>query len=149
MKNQNKAQKWGEIQYKGEKRKPTASGGIEEKLNKIKKLSEFELESLIDFAECCAQDHLRRIETHQIRRFFNAVKNIKLCVDKQNEFTDVEKAKLLMLRPQLANASAKKRDLREFSSICTSMIKKVTDKDDFYQFAMFFESVVAFHKAST
>ena len=115
---------------------------------KDNKLSEIPLENLIDCAESFVREKLRQVKTPQIRRFFDAIKNIKNSVyDNNGELTGPDKAKLLMLRPQLANASAKKFELKDLTAICTKMIKKVDDKDDFYHFANFFESLVAFHKA--
>jgi CRISPR type III-A-associated protein Csm2 len=51
-----------------------------------------------------------------------------------------------MIRPQLANASAKQYQLKDLAIISTAMIKKVVEKEDFDLFYNFFESLVAFHK---
>lgn len=110
------------------------------------KFSEINLDKLIDYAEWFVKSNLRSVKTHQIRRFFDAIKNIKISVDKKENLEDKDKVKLIMLRPQLANASAKQRSLKELTDICTVMIKKVNDKKDFYHFVHFFESLVAFHK---
>lgn len=116
---------------------------IEKTIEKSDKLSKVNLDTLIDYAEWFVKNtELLKISTHQIRRFFDAIKNIKMS----KSFTDKEKAKLLMLRPQLANASAKQSALKDLTNICTAMIKKVNDREDFNQFANFFESLVAFHK---
>lgn len=110
-------------------------------------LSKVPLDELIDYAEWFVKEHLKKVKTHQIRRFFDAIKNIKENVKNSGKFGDGERAKLLMLRPQLANASAKQHRLNELTNVCTAMIKKVADKEDFDRFANFFESLVAFHKA--
>jgi len=126
---------------------------IDDELNKKNAtLSQVDLDKLIDFAySFVTETDLKFVKIHQIRRFFDAVKNIKLSVDSTKDstksFDKKEKAKLLMLRPQLFNASKKQWTLKELSNITGEWIKKVNDKDDFYQFANFFESLVAFHKA--
>jgi hypothetical protein len=39
-------------------------------------LSKIDLDSLIDYAEWLAKKSLTKVKAHQIRRFFNAIKNI-------------------------------------------------------------------------
>ncbi len=114
-------------------------------------LSQIDLDELIDFAYHFVTDKdsgMIKVKTHQIRRFFDAIKKIKLSVDKEEKFENKEKAKLLMLRPQIFNA-AKKQGwiLKDLAEITGNWIKKVNNADDFYQFVNFFESLVAFHQA--
>ena len=116
---------------------------LKKDIKEAKKLAELDLEYLVDSAEWFVQRYLIDIKTHQIRRFFEAVKKIEMS----NSFEKTEMAKLIMLRPQLANASAKQPKLKMFTEICSLMIKKVKNKEDFGKFANFFESLVAFHKA--
>ncbi len=116
---------------------------VEKVIKEATTLADVDLDLLIDYAESFVKKHLCRVKTHQIRRFFDSVKNIQ----KSGDFSKREKAKLLMLRPQLANASAKERSLKQLAEICTIMIKKVDSPGDFDNFANFFESLVAFHKA--
>jgi len=119
-----------------------ALGPIKSKINQVKSLSDLEIDELIDFAENVVISSLSNIKTHQIRRFFTAVKNIAQKIS----FGKPEKMQLHMLRPQIANASAKQRGLQEFEKICSNMIKKIDTKEDFDVFTCFFESVVAYHK---
>ena len=118
----------------------------------IKSIVELQLEDLIEYAEKFVNEYLlgvgkrKQIKTHQIRRFYDAIKSIEVSVRK-NGFRPQDKAKLLMLIPQLANAMGKQRDLRELKDVCTALIPKVNDGEDFTKFVNFFQSIVAFHKA--
>ena len=121
---------------------------FKKKIDNSASLSKVPLDELIDYAEeFVKKKDLKKVKTHQIRRFFDAIKNIKEDVKNSGKFGDGERAKLLMLRPQLANASAKQYRLKELTNLCTAMIKKVAGKEDFDRFVNFFESLVAFHKA--
>lgn len=125
------------------------------------KMSDLDLDYLIDEAEQFVEKYLINnkndsknrplIKTHQIRRFYNVVRNLKntLKKEKNRKLTNGEKAKLLMLRPQLANASAKQNKLKTLTNVITSMIKKVDTIEDFDKFSNFFESLVAFHNVYT
>lgn len=130
---------------------------LEKKVDNSKRLSDIDLDYLIDNADLFVKKYLigkeenqKEIKTHQIRRFFNVVKNIEIIVNHKGKFEDSERVKLLMLRPQLANASGKQKDLKSLTRIISFMLKKIDKIDgekDFYQFANFFESLVAFHKS--
>ncbi len=91
------------------------------------------------------------IKTHQIRRFFDAVKNIdvglKNAKNPDDEFRLKYRPKLLMLKPQLANATAKKAKLGILLDVTKELLKYVHNKKDFDRFMNFFESVVAYHYA--
>lgn len=115
----------------------------EKVIKEANKLAEVDLDLLIDYAEAFVMKNLRNVKTHQIRRFFDSIKKIQ----SSGNFTNREKAKLFMLRPQLINASARQNRLKELATICTTMIKKVDSQSDFRNFANFFESLVAFHNA--
>ncbi len=120
-------------------------------IKKSTKLTEIDLDTLIDNAKILAEE-LRKTKTHQIRRFFDAIKNIKVAVDTNKALSGEDKTKLLMLRPQFENAAQKQAGLRELTDICSAMIKKIKeskfDDKEFLHFANFFESLVAFHKVS-
>jgi len=118
-----------------------------------KEISELKLEDIIEYSELFVNEFLmgkkdrqKPIKTHQIRRFYDVVKGIDESV-KKNGFKLKDKAKLLMLIPQLANAMGKQKDLKELKDICTAIIPKINNESDFKQFMNFFQSLVAFHKA--
>jgi len=119
---------------------------------------ELKIDDAIDYANCIA-DHLAnaRIKTHQLRRFFSAIKNIQNKVDakKTPSISSLDKeeyAELQMLRPQLANAVGRlkgkeKKALEDFLEILKPVFQQVKTKQDFGRFVNLFESTVAYHKA--
>ncbi|MBD3375870.1 type III-A CRISPR-associated protein Csm2 [candidate division KSB1 bacterium] len=120
---------------------------MKRQINDVDVMRNIELDLLIDFADKFAEKFLKNVKTHQIRRFFSSVKSIEKKVRSSDSvLSDSERVKLIMLRPQLANASAKQKQLKKLTEICTIMIQKVDEKPDFERFANFFESLVAFHK---
>ncbi len=115
------------------------------------KLSNLKMEYIVDLANKFVQQHLiengkAKVKSHQLRRFFNAIKSVKIKVERNESISEKEKIKIIMLRPQLENARAKEPNLKELSEICSKMIMNIHDKHDFITFANFFESIVAFHK---
>lgn len=122
---------------------------LKEYVVNVRSLAELDLDLVIDEAAIIVEESLLDVKTHQIRRFYNVVKNLKGSLKNSGKrpLTGIEKAKLLMLRPQLANASAKQYRLKNLSELIALMIKKIHDTNDFELFANFFESIVAFHKA--
>ena len=87
------------------------------------------------------------LKSSQIRKFFDAVKNI------QNEFVQKEISKgeirqrILRLKPALAYATARQRhQLQSFTDIMYMAMDKVEDKKDFDYFVEFLEAIVAYHK---
>jgi CRISPR type III-A-associated protein Csm2 len=124
---------------------------FKKELGAAKKLSKLKMEYIVDLAykfvkEYLVENNKAKVKSHQLRRFLNAIKGVKVKVDRNKSFSDLDKIKILMLRPQFENARAKEPKLIELSNICSEMIKYIKDIDDFYVFANFFESVVAFHK---
>lgn len=124
---------------------------FKKKLTSEKKLSNIKMEYIVDLAYKFVKDYLvesnrAKIKSHQLRRFFNAIKSVKVKVERNESFSEKEKIKIIMLRPQLENARAKEPKLKELSEICSEMIKSINDINDFYIFSNFFESIVAFHK---
>jgi len=114
---------------------------------------ELKIDDAIEYAEVIAKD-MQKVKTHQLRRFFLAVKNIqKKVVDlKDNDpFPPEEYAELQMLRPQLANAVGRLHGKEKFAmqnllEILQPIFKTVKKNKDFERFVNFFESIVAYHK---
>lgn len=99
---------------------------------------------------------MNKVTTHQIRRFFTAFKSIQEALKDNSlnqEIDSQNRAKLLMLKPQLANAVGKERNkdtkesLSNLLEILTLMFKHIKYKKDYDLFMNFFESIVAYHKA--
>jgi len=112
------------------------------------------IDDAIEYANVIARD-LQKVKTHQLRRFFSAIKNIqnKVVDLKDNDlFPAGEYAELQMLRPQLANAvgrlhGSEKIAMQNLLDILRPVIKTVKKNNDFTRFVNFFESIIAYHKA--
>lgn len=119
---------------------------------------ELKIDDAIEYANCIAI-HLAdsRIKSHQLRRFFSAIKNIhnKVVIKKSQPISLLHKedyAEFQMLRPQLANAAGRlkgkeKKALEDFLEILRPMFQQVKTKQDFDRFVNLFESIIAYHKA--
>lgn len=90
-----------------------------------------------------------RLKNHQLRRFYDTVKQIERHTLRQKPDDTLEDdlvAQLLFLRPHLANAERKDRNVRELRLalepfLTTNEIKK---KADLTRFVKFFEAIVAY-----
>ena len=130
---------------------------IKEKTSKYKTslYKELEIDDAIEYAEVIAKD-MRKVKTHQLRRFFLAVKNIQNSVNSKNleesdPFPLDEHAELQMLGPQLANAvgrlsGSEKIAMRNLLDILQPVFRTVKKNNDFVRFVNFFESIIAYHK---
>ncbi len=119
---------------------------------------ELTIDDAIEYANSIA-DHLAsaKIKTHQLRRFFSAIKNIKNNVDAKNiqlisSLHQEDYAELQMLRPQLANAAGRlkgneRKAFEDLLVILKPIFQQVKNKQDFNRFVNLFESIVAYHKA--
>jgi CRISPR-associated protein Csm2 len=128
---------------------------IKEKTSKYRTnlYDELRIEDAIEYAEAIAID-MQMVKTHQIRRFFSAIKNIQkkvINVEDEVAFPADEYAELQMLRPQLANAVGRlhgqeKMAMKNLLEILQPIFKTVKTNKDFARFVNFFESIVAYHK---
>ena len=88
-------------------------------------------------------------KNHQLRKFYDAVKQIERRTVGKNYDDELEQnlvAQLLFLRPHLANAESKNRNigqLREALEPCLdSRVMKTTE--DLTRFVKFFEAIIAY-----
>lgn len=112
-------------------------------------------ETLVDYAKeignklSSQNNNEDRLKNHQLRRFYDTVKQIERHTLRQkpdDTLKDDLVAQLLFLRPHLANAERKDRNVRELRLalepfLTTNEIKK---KADLTRFVKFFEAIVAY-----
>lgn len=110
----------------------------------------------------------QRLETNQIRKFLDAINQLKarLTQDEgENERTkqiedDAEKeelrkrlkfekieADIVLLKPKLAYAAARQNAVKSLSKVMSAAIDKVHSKEDFERLVQLIESIIAYHKA--
>ena len=97
-------------------------------------------EPLVTAAENLGRKLARNLKTSQIRKVYGAVKKIQMS----EEFNRNE---LIMLKPKLAYAAARKSEVEDLKDVLTQAINQVDNADKFKNFVDFFEAILAYHKA--
>ncbi len=133
-----------------------------------------DIDKIILYAQILAKN-LDNVKTHQLRRFFSAMKNIQKKVERLSpddlifEKNREAYAAIQMLKPQFANAvgriqgsdksptrkdkygnpvrSPQKYAMMKLIEVVSPMISCSKKKKDFDAFINLFESIVAYHKA--
>lgn len=83
----------------------------------------------------------RGLKTSQIRKIYGAVKKIQMS-------DDFQRNDLVMLKPKLAYAAARNREVTDLKDALTQAIDKVDSEKKFKNFVDFFEATLAYHKAA-
>ncbi len=118
-----------------------------------KKLAELKGEELVSFAEAIGRQLSPKgvgLKTNQIRKFLDAVNNIRNRGIGNNNID--YRTEAMMLKPKLAYASGRAEDskrpnaVKPMFDVISPCIDKVFDRDDFNQLAIFIEAIVAYHK---
>ena len=93
------------------------------------------------------------LKSSQLRRFYESLLNIRATINairiKPNAvelFQSEVMPEILMLKPQLANAKARQREVIPFFEVVNPLLDMVKSIEDFDRLCKFVESVVAYHK---
>ena len=100
-------------------------------------------EALVKEAEGIA-GRLRNVKTHQLRRIYSQVYSI-YQQSKQGDFASA-KSRLVLLKPQLAYAESRKKELEPLTTRLVGLIGGVEKSEDLKKFYQFVQSVVGYHK---
>jgi CRISPR-associated protein Csm2 len=123
-------------------------------------LKDYPIRRLVkDMAEFGSFLKARRLNTNQIRKFLDAVNNLKLEIElkikeKKSDqallLVDFPKidAALVLLKQKIAYASAKQKAVKPLKEVMDAAIDQVKDSDDFERFFQLVESIIAYHKAA-
>jgi CRISPR-associated protein Csm2 len=87
------------------------------------------------------------LKTHQIRKFLNAVNQLKFKLAQKKEFS-VIKDEVIYLTIKLVYAAAKNKEAADLSKVIIVAIEKVESAEDFYRLVQLIESIIAYHKAA-
>lgn len=120
-----------------------------------KTFSALDAKTLVDYAHeigdrlSSQNNNEDRLKNHQIRRFYDTVKQIERHTLRQKPDDTLENdlvAQLLFLRPHLANAERKDRNIGELRSALEPFLttKEIKKKSDLTRFVKFFEAIVAY-----
>jgi len=64
----------------------------------------------------------------------------------KGEFSAIE-TEVVLLKPKLAYAAARKKESKPLSDVMSAAIDKVNSEEDFKRLVQFIESIIAYHKA--
>jgi CRISPR-associated protein Csm2 len=115
-------------------------------INELKNLKDYPIRDLVQHAEKFGPAlKQKRLETNQIRKFLDAVNQIKAeLANKSFEEMEVE---IVLLKPKLAYAAARQDAVRLLSQVISAAIDRVRTKEDFERLVQLMESIIAYHKA--
>jgi CRISPR-associated protein Csm2 len=122
------------------------------KIKSLGRMSDLDVDEMIKMANELGEylsSHEVDLKTSQIRRFSDAVKKIESQA--KNNRDNFNRNSLLLLKPKIAYATGrlkegKKNPLEPFQKVIDPAIDKVRDCDDFFRFAQFMESIIAYHR---
>ncbi|MDJ1180707.1 type III-A CRISPR-associated protein Csm2 [Roseofilum sp. BLCC_M91] len=119
-------------------------------------LKDYPIRVLVNHAEKFGPELKKnRLETNQIRKFLDAINQIKSKLtqfhgDSTQEsisFAKIE-PEIVLLKPKLAYAAARQPAVKPLSKVMAAAIDKVNNTDDFERFVQLIESIIAYHKAA-
>lgn len=122
-----------------------------ESLRNLEKLEVKEFATENGYADTLAEAWRNSLKAAQLRRFFDAVKEIERRLDKGKKWNDVEE-KFYSLQPQVVYAKARKVIPKGFLDVMKICMSKVDVGDDeqkkrnYGRFVQFLEAIVAYHK---
>ncbi|MEP6519623.1 type III-A CRISPR-associated protein Csm2 [Microcoleus vaginatus] len=88
----------------------------------------------------------QRLETNQVRKFLDAVNQMKVTLAQTNDFSKIE-IEVVLLKPKLAYAAARQKAAKPMSEVMSAAIDKVRSTEDFERLVQLIESIIAYHKA--
>jgi len=124
------------------------SGQLKELYNNAESLSKL-IKHVDEFAEKLKKD----VKTTQIRKFYDKLRSLELKLEKsklsnqkKEELNEQVRIGVLSLKPLLAYAVGRNRQLKELVNVLNTAIDKVKDYEDFKKFVELFQTIVAYHK---
>lgn len=120
---------------------------VVKEISGLKTLSVLEADKLVDLAEKMGDFLANRIrlKTSQIRKFLDAVNEIKSkgSLEKEEKFF---RSECILLKPKLAYAAGRQDEVKPLMAVLAPCIDRVHNKADFDRFYRFVESIIAYHR---
>lgn len=114
--------------------------------DQLRSLKDYPIRELVKHAEAFGPELRRqRLETNQIRKFLDALNQLKAKLVEGN-FATIE-TEVVLLKPKLAYATARQNAVKPLNRVLSAAIDKVHSREDFERLVQFVESVIAYHKA--
>ncbi len=97
------------------------------------------------------------LKTNQVRKFLDAVNNLKLSIEQKKKDRKTDEVllicehpkidtELVLLKQKIAYASAKQKVVKPLKEVMDVAIDKIQDSEDFERFFQLVESIIAYHK---
>ena len=113
----------------------------------LKSLVEYSVRDLVKHAEELGPAlRQQRLETNQIRKFLDAINQLKAKLI-TSSFSAIE-ADIILLKPKLAYAATRQNAVEPLKRVMTAAIDKTHDENDFERLVQLIESIIAYHKAA-
>ncbi|MFG6098458.1 type III-A CRISPR-associated protein Csm2 [Leptothoe sp. ISB3NOV94-8A] len=113
----------------------------------LKSLKEYPVRDLVKHAEKLGPVlRQQRLETNQIRKFLDAINQLKARLI-TSSFNEIE-ADIILLKPKLAYAATRQNAVEPLKRVMTAAIEKTRDEHDFKRLVQLIESIIAYHKAA-
>jgi CRISPR-associated protein Csm2 len=113
----------------------------------VENLAKLDTEKLVEIAEKVGKETAgKKISTSQIRRFLDGVRRIDTSLKQGNKWDSV-KAEVVLLRPKLAYAAGRHRNLKPFAEFLDVAVKSgCQSEDNFRTLLRLIESIMAYHR---
>ncbi len=117
-------------------------------IDKLGSLKEYPIRLLVEHAKNLGE-YLKnqRLETNQVRKFLDAINQIKNTLTEDNDFSKIETS-VVLLKPKLVYAAARQPAAKPLSDVMSAAIDKVKSTPDFERLVQLIESIIAYHKAA-
>lgn len=109
-------------------------------------LKDYPIRILVQHAQKFGPELKRqRLETNQIRKFLDAMNQLKAKLV-GNNFSVIE-TEVVLLKPKLAYAAARQDAVKALNRVMGEAIDRVHNQADFERLVQLMESIIAYHKA--
>lgn len=120
---------------------------IAKHISDLKSLSDYSVRELVQHAEKFGPAlRQQRLETNQIRKFLDAINQLKAQLI-SSSFEAIE-AEVVLLKPKLAYAATRQNAVEPLQRVMSAAIDKTHNADDFKRLVQLIESIIAYHKAA-
>ena len=88
-----------------------------------------------------------KLQTNQVRKFLDAINQIKNSLTEDNDFSKIETS-VVLLKPKLVYAAGRQPAAKPLSDVLSAAIDKVHSTEDFKRLVQLIESIIAYHKGA-
>ena len=123
-------------------RRPSMEDEITSHISERPSFEKYTGDTLVKDAEKLAGS-IKDLKTAQLRRIYGEVKRMEM--DFKKDESSFSRDRVVMLKPRLAYAASKKKEVIPLKNIFNKCIDKIQSREDFFQFVSFFEAILAYH----